>query len=267
VPYDAAVSATDHHAGTPLARFGATHRAAVRAEWAAAQAAGLDLRVIDDGTFLLGAAPGFPSTMFNRALGFAEFPERIGRAIEFFADVGVEGEIVLDPADIPPGVEPRVRLEAYLADPADMPPAPVDGLDIRLIDDREADTWMDLVIEGYAPSEDIAGLWRSMASQYATTTPDRDLLIGELDGRLVAASSLFVSQGRGWLSWATVLPAERGRGIQRAMIAARARVAAERGCEEIAAWALASAHSSRNLDRAGMPLIGERVAVSASDLT
>jgi GNAT superfamily N-acetyltransferase len=267
VPYDAAVSAIDDRSGTPLARFGATHRAAVRAEWAAAEAAGLDLRIVEDGTFLLGAAPGFSSTMFNRALGFAEFPERIDAALGFFAGLGVEGEIVLDPADVPPGVQPRVRLDAYLADPMDIPPAPVDGLHIRLIDDGEADTWMDLVIEGYSPAEDIAALWRSMASQYSTTTPDRDLLIGELDGRLVAASSLFVSQGRGWLSWASVIPTERGRGIQHAMIAARARLAAERGCEEIAAWALASAHSSRNLARAGMPRIGERVAVSASDLT
>jgi GNAT superfamily N-acetyltransferase len=266
VPYDAAVSAYDHHAGTPLARFGATHRAAVRAEWAAAQAAGLDLRVIDDGTFLLGAAPGFSSTMFNRALGFAEFPERIGMAIAFFAELGVEGEIVLDPADVPPGVEPRVRLDAYLADPAHIPPAPVDGLEIRVIDDREANTWMDIVIDGYAPAEDLAAIWRSMVA-HSAAAPGRHLLLGELDGRVVAASSLFVAAGRGWLSWATVLPSQRGRGIQRAMIAARARVAVEQGCEVIAAWALAAAHSSRNLERARMPRIGARVAVAAAELT
>ena len=63
-----------------------------------------------------------------------------------------------------------------------------------------------------------------------------------------------------------MLPAARGLGIQRAMIAARARVAADAGCSAIAAWALASAHSSRNLARAGMPLVGERVSVAAADL-
>ena len=50
------------------------------------------------------------------------------------------------------------------------------------------------------------------------------------------------------------------------MIAARARVAADAGCTAIAAWALASAHSSRNLALAGMPLVGERVSLAAADL-
>ena len=51
------------------------------------------------------------------------------------------------------------------------------------------------------------------------------------------------------------------------MIAARARVAAAAGCTVIAAWALASAHSSRNLARAGMQPVGERISLSAADFT
>ena len=245
--------------------FGAIHRAAIRAEWAAAEAAGLDLRVIDDGTFLLGAAPTFPSTMFNRALGFAEHPERVDLAVAFFAGHDVEGEIVLDPADVPPGVGVRTRLEVYLGDPADVRPAPVEGLTIRVLDDREADRWIDLVVEGYDPADDVAAVWRSMAAHFAGA-PARRMLIGDLDGRSVAACSLMVSGHRGWLSWATVLPDARGRGIQRAMIAARAAVAAQDGCDLIAAWALAGAHSSGNLERAGLPRIGERVAVRVADL-
>lgn len=248
----------------PLALFGAIHRAAVRAEWAAAQATGLDIRVVDDGEILLGAAPGFPSTTFNRALGFAEAPDRVGEAIAFFARHDVQGEIVLDPADAPFGVVPRLRLEAYLADPAALPAAPVPGLAIRVIDGGEAATWMDVVVEGYGPAPEVAATWRSIASGAAGDGQLR--LLGELDGRLVAASSIFISGERGWLSWATVLPAARGLGIQRAMIAARARVAADADSTVIAAWALASAHSSRNLALAGMTLVGERVSVAAADV-
>lgn len=251
---------------SPLAMFGAIHRAAVRAEWASAQAAGLDLRVVDDGRILLGAAPGFPSMMFNRALGFAGAPQRTGEAVAFFAALGVVGEIVLDPADLGPGVSPRLRLDVYLCEPADVPPATLDGLTIRAIEPHEADTWMDLIIEGYAPAPEVAAIWRSMAPHTAAMT-DRRLLLGELDGRLVAASSIFMTGDRAWLSWATVLQPARGRGIQRAMIAARARVAADRGCTTIAAWALASEHSSRNLEGAGMPRIGELVSVAAADLS
>ena len=84
-----------------LARFGAAHRAAVRAEWSAAVAAGLEMRIVDDGGLLLGAAPSIPSSMFNRGLGFTEQPGRVDVALAFFAEHGVAGEIVLDPADAP----------------------------------------------------------------------------------------------------------------------------------------------------------------------
>jgi GNAT superfamily N-acetyltransferase len=259
-----AVETSTDRVGAPLALFGAIHRAAVRAEWAAAQATGLDIRVVADGEILLGAAPDFASTMFNRALGFAEAADRVGEAVAFFAEQGVQGEIVLDPADIPPGVTPRLRLEAYLADPAAIPAAPVPGSAIRVIEAGEAATWMDVVVEGYAPAPEVAAIWRSISDR--ATGDGQCRLLGELDGRLVAASSIFITGDRGWLSWATVLPAARGLGMQRAMIAARARVAADAGCTAIAAWALASAHSSRNLARAGMPLVGERVSLIAADL-
>jgi GNAT superfamily N-acetyltransferase len=259
-----AVETSTDRVDAPLSLFGAIHRAAVRAEWAGAQATGLDIRVVDDGEILMGAAPGVQSTMFNRALGFAEASDRVAEAMAFFADQGVQGEIVLDPADVPSGMAPRLRLEAYLADPTAIPATPVPGLKIRVIETGEAATWMDVVVEGYAPTPEVAAIWRSIAAR--TIGDGQHRLLGELDGRLVAASSIFIRGDRGWLSWATVLPAARGLGIQRAMIAARARVAADAGCTAIAAWALASAHSSRNLSRAGMPLVGERVSLAAVDL-
>src|SRR6478752_5122473 len=175
-----AVETSTDRVAAPLALFGAIHRAAVRAEWAAAQATGLDIRVVDDGEILLGAAPDFPSTMFNRALGFAEAPERVGEAVAFFARHGVEGEIVLDPADVPTVVAPRLRLEAYLADPATVPAAPVPGLAIRVTETRDAMTWMDVVVEGYAPAPEAAAIWRSIAARASGDGPLR--LLGELEG-------------------------------------------------------------------------------------
>jgi GNAT superfamily N-acetyltransferase len=83
---------------------------------------------------------------------------------------------------------------------------------------------------------------------------------------VVAASSIQLTDAGGWMSWAGVLPAARGRGLQRALIAARAALAAEVGCDWIAAWALAGAHSSANLARAGLRRIGERASVRSSDL-
>ena len=93
--------------------------------------------------------------------------------------------------------------------------------------------------------------------------PTGSLIVGEADGRMVAAASLFMTDGVGWQSWASVLPAARGHGFQRALIAARTRLAAEAGCDIVAAWALAGAHSSDNLARAGLRRIGQRVVVRA----
>jgi GNAT superfamily N-acetyltransferase len=251
--------------GALLARFGAAHRAAVRAEWSAAMAAGLEMWINEDGGLLLGAAPSISSAMFNRGLGFTEQPDRTDVALTFFADHGVVGDIVLDPADAPPTIEPRLRLDVHVAEPDRVATEETSDLAIRVVVDEEIDAWMELVIDANAPSPEVAVIWRSMAA-HVGRTPDWTLIAGWTNGRMVAAASLFTTGGIGWQSWASVLPAARGHGFQRALIAARTRLAVEAGCDIVAAWALAGAHSSDNLVRAGLPRIGQRVVVRASDL-
>ncbi len=259
------MSALQHQAIGPLATFGAVQRAAVRAEWSAAQAAGLEMHVVDDGRILLGAAPSIAASQFNRGLGLAEHPGRVGEAAAFFEDHGVAGEIAVAPEMVPSGVEPRIRLDVYLGAAVSVPPVAIEGFETRVMAADEAGAWFDAGIEVFAPAPEVATLWRAMAP-HVGRAPDWLLLAGELDGRTVATGSLFTADGVGWLSWASVVPAARGRGIQRAMIAARARMSADRGCERLAAWALAGAHSSDNLARAGLERIGQRVVIRAADL-
>jgi GNAT superfamily N-acetyltransferase len=223
------------------------------------------MAILDDGGILLGAAPSISSSQFNRGLGLAEHPGRVGEAVAFFEDHGVVGEIALDPAEVPRGVEGRLRLDVYLGDSTAVESVAVDGFETRIMAADEAGAWFEAGIEVFAPAPEVATLWRAMAP-HVGRTPDWLLLAGEMDGRLVATSSLFMADGVGWLSWAMVIPRARGLGIQRAMIAARARLAADRGCEQLAAWALAGAHSSDNLARAGLERIGQRVVVRVADL-
>ena len=89
---------------------------------------------------------------------------------------------------------------------------------------------------------------------------------GRWRAQVVAAGSLFEVDGVGWQSWASVVPAARGHGIQRALIDARSRLAADHGCDLVAAWALAGAHSSANLERVGLARIGQRVVLRSTDL-
>jgi GNAT superfamily N-acetyltransferase len=246
-------------------RFGSLHRGAVRAEWDAARAAGLDMVIREEDGILFGAAPTTDSRVYNRALGIAEAPDRLPEALAFFAEHGVTGEVSLDPAGVPAGVEPTIRLEAYLDRPAVVAPRPVDGLVVRSVGAEAADEWMTAIIESYEPDAATAALWRSMAGTIAAN-PRRKLQLAELDARIVGASSIQVTDSGAWLSWAGVIPSARGRGLQRALIAARAAIAAELGCEWIAAWALSGAHSSANLARSGLRRIGERASVRSTDL-
>lgn len=255
-------------AAATLVRFGTAHRAAVRAEWAAAEAAGLPLVVVDDGTLLLGAAPTLESQTFNRALGLTERPDLLDVALAFFAEHGVEGTVALDPSDAPPHITPMVSLDVFVGAPGDTVVSTVDGLDIHVLDATDGPaiaTWMRIVIEANAPPPDVAPLWRRMAPFMVRTT-GWSHLVGSMAGEMVAAGSLFEVDGVGWQSWASVVPVARGRGIQRALIDARSRLAADRSCDVVAAWALTGAHSSANLERAGLARIGRRVVLRSSDL-
>jgi GNAT superfamily N-acetyltransferase len=259
------VTATPDSDPTAFIRFGAIHRAAVRAEWDAAREAGLDIAIREDASVLFGAAPSSASRVYNRALGIAERPDRLPEALAFFSEHGVGGEVSLDPADIPPGADATIRLDAYLDRPRVVEAPRVDGLVVRPVRREAADEWMSAIIASYEPDPATAELWRSMAGPIAAN-PRRLLQLAELDGEVVGASSIQLTDAGGWMSWAGVLPAARGRGLQRALIAARAALAAEAGCEWIAAWALAGAHSSANLARAGLRRIGDRASVRSTDL-
>ena len=258
-------TATDDPEPTAFARFGAIHRAAVRAEWDAAREAGLDIVIHEDDAVLFGAAPTTESRVYNRALGIAESPDRLREALAFFADHGVAGEVSLDPSQVPAGVEPSIRLEAYLGRPTVVPPQPIDRLIVRAAGPDAAGDWMDAVIAAYEPDPATADLWRAMARPIAANA-GRRLQLAELDGRVVAASSIQLTDAGAWMSWAGVVPSARGHGLQRALLAARAELAATLGCEWIAAWALAGAHSSANLAASGLRRIGERASVRSTAL-
>jgi GNAT superfamily N-acetyltransferase len=219
----------------------------------------------EDDEVMLGAAPSIASTMFNRGLGFTEHPNRVPMAVDFFARHGVAGEVILDAGDAPAGIEPRIRLDVHVAAPGQVPPPLVAGLTVRRIDPGEADEWMSVVIAANELTPELAALWRSM-TPHIPGTPGWFLIAAELEGRIAGAASLFVSNGVGWLSWASVPPPERGRGIQRALISGRARIAEQQGCDLVVAWALAGGHSSANLERAGFSRIGQRVAIRAADV-
>jgi hypothetical protein len=163
------MTATPDPDSTAFARFGAIHRAAVRAEWEAARAAGLDIVIHEDNAVLFGAAPSNDSRVYNRALGIAERPDRLPDALDFFADHGVAGEVSLDPVHVPAGVDATVRLEAFLDRREVVEATQVDGLVVRPVGVESADSWTTAIIASYEPDAATAALWRSMAGRSRRT--------------------------------------------------------------------------------------------------
>ena len=225
------------------------------------------LIVVDDGTLLLGAAPAMASAMFNRGLGLdrAAGPARDGaRVLRRARRPGRRHARSGRPAGrhraAPSTRRPRRRARATPSRPT------VDG-----------------------PRHARRGRGRRRRSRDVDARRHRGQRAGSRDRRPVAADGAVHgaharldppasarSRVRPWppgrCSRRTASVGRAGRrscprravaGIQRALIDARSRLAAEHGCDLVAAWALAGAHSSANLERAGLARIGQRVVVRA----
>lgn len=88
------------------------------------------------------------------------------------------------------------------------------------------------------------------------------------DGETIAASLSFVSQGVAWLGWDATPAPFRGRGAQRAMIAARVQDAWEAGCEHVTAetavdTAARPDASGQNYEKEAFRLVYERMTYAA----
>jgi GNAT superfamily N-acetyltransferase len=86
----------------------------------------------------------------------------------------------------------------------------------------------------------------------ASETCGGRIFVLEAEGRPAAGAILTTFDGVGYLAMAGTLPEFRGRGFQRALIAARIAAAAEAGCELIVATAEFGSVSQRNIERGGL---------------
>ena len=245
-----------------LARVDAARRASSVAIWQAAAAAGLDVRVVDDGELALVASPALPGPWLNRTAGLVLLPNLLERALDHFRAAGTTGWLDLDPADpATPASEPDEWMSIHAGEPGRAGGEPgriaepsIPGLVVRPIDPEEAATWARTLTGDDAVGPEEARAWVALAPQLART-PHHSLWLAELDGEPVATGSLHVRRGVGWLRTANVIRIARGRGIHRALIAARARAAAEAGCELVAAEASPGGVSERNLRSIGLARI------------
>ena len=225
--------------------------------WEAARAAGLDVRIMDDGEIAAAAAPSMPGMVFNVALGFAHLPNLVGMALEHFDTHGAAGWVV---ADEPPW--PGAVADGTFARWAALPdavPEPVvgEGVGIRELRRDEIGPWSAVVVEASAMSPEVGRAWMALEEHLARVA-HHHRFVAEIDGRAVAAGSVHTHRGVGWLRAGSVLEEYRGRGLQDALIRARVAHARRVGCDLVGASTVPDGASARNVERAGLERVGTR---------
>jgi MOSC domain-containing protein YiiM/GNAT superfamily N-acetyltransferase len=232
------------------------------AAWRAAADAGFDVTVVEDADLMMAASPDIPGPAYNHAAGLARMPHLIPMATDFYDRNGCPGWLITEEAPWP-DTQPSLVLGMYGAEPGSIAevPAPA-GVHIRVIESHEA-AYVDRVFAaaglaaGGISDPRAPNPWPAVNAAVAASA-HRFLLLAELDGAPVGTASLHIHRHSGWLRGAAVVPEARGRGIQRALIGARARLAAELGCDLVGASAKPSGPSAANLQQMGMRRIGTR---------
>ncbi|CAL9501831.1 hypothetical protein SUDANB121_03469 [Nocardiopsis dassonvillei] len=141
------------------------------------------------------------------------------------------------PADLPgrlraAGFEPEEEETVLLAPAAEVAaePALPGGIALRRVAER-ADLDRIAALQSAVWGQDQAWLAGELAARIAAEPEDTVVLVAEAAGEVVCAAWLVVRRSRGYAGlWGgSTLPAWRGRGLYRAMVAERARLAAALG--------------------------------------
>jgi ribosomal protein S18 acetylase RimI-like enzyme len=164
----------------------------------------------------------------------------IQRQVRYFAERGEPFEWKLYGHDLPADLPDRLRAAGFVSEPqetvvvapavaiareADLPA----GVTIREAD--EADLARIAALEARIWDEEFTGLAETLAAQRALDADSLTVYVAEAGTEVVCAAWVRFSRGAPFaaLYGGATLPDWRGRGIYRALVATRARLAAERG--------------------------------------
>lgn len=225
--------------------------------WAAANAGGWSVAVMDDGELSVSAAPDIPTMAFNHAVGLRTLPHLLPRVVAHFDRHGVVGWLPMHEQPWP-DARPDFQLPIFAAPTSvvEEQPVPV-GVTIRRIEPEEWRIAAELIEQSGAMGFP-AGLTTALTPHLLGQRDVHAFVAFETDGRAAATSTLRVSGRVGLLRTGVVRPDMRGRGLQRALIAARAQFARELGCDVVTAQAGVGTVSTRNLLAVGLEQIAVR---------
>ncbi|CAN5123836.1 hypothetical protein BH23CHL9_BH23CHL9_11770 [soil metagenome] len=238
-------------------RLDQAERVSALAFWHAAADAGHEIAILDDGDIAVSAAPHLPGPAFNSALGFAHLPNLVDRALAHFMAHGVTGYVVADAPPWPGAVADTTLAHwAVGADGMHGGPA-LESVVVRELQRDETGPWSRVVVAASELSAEIGRAWEELEPLLARVA-HHHRFVAEIAGEPVAAGSVHIHGGVGWLRAGSVRPAFRGRGLQSALIVARAELAHAAGCDIIGASTVEGGASARNVERLGFERVATR---------
>ncbi|MFC5911407.1 GNAT family N-acetyltransferase [Streptacidiphilus monticola] len=196
-----------------------------------------------DGPLLrvVGQFRGFVTGPRDLGVAGPELDALIARQRDFFAARGEAVEWKVRGHDLPADLPARLQAAGFVPEPQETvlvgradelaaEPVLPEGVRLRQVTD-DADLRRIAAMETVVWGFDMSFLAADLAGRLATAPDQLDVLVAEADGEVVCAAWLAYRPGTGFASlWGgSTLPAWRGRGVYRALVAARAQRAAARG--------------------------------------
>jgi GNAT superfamily N-acetyltransferase len=131
-------------------------------------------------------------------------------------------------------------------------------LSVRTIGPDEVEHWAATLARGWAESPEVGDFMLTLGRVSARKTSGFSFL-AELSGTAIAAGGLTIHDGVALLAGASTVPEARRQGAQNALLAARLRLAAERGCDLAMMCALPGSASQRNAEGQGFRIAYTRI--------
>jgi hypothetical protein len=127
---------------------------------------------------------------------------------------------------------------------------PEDRIRVRRAASDEHRLWAETAARGWSEAGDFSALMLDLA-RISAARDDAPLFLAELAEEPIAAAALCIHEGLVLLAGASTIPEKRKQGAQLALLEARLRYGAERGCDLAMMCAHPGSASQRNAERHG----------------
>ncbi len=128
-------------------------------------------------------------------------------------------------------------------------PAANSQIETRIIKKTDVDLWARTSVNGWRTKMPELGEFMFSLGQISARCKSAFPFLAELDGEAISTGMLFIHDDIALLGGASTVPEGRRKGAQNALLAARLKFAAERGCKIAAMGALPGSQSQRNAEK------------------